>query len=213
MANQAVKNTLFVWEGKNKTGQTVKGIQNAPSEAVIRALLRRQGISPTAIKKQSGRAASKRRQKIRPVDIAIFSRQLATMIGAGVPLVQALEIVARGNDNVGMRELIMNIRSSIEGGSSLSEALAAHPAQFDDLFVNLVGAGEKSGALETLLDKIATYKEKSEAIKAKDKLLEELKAKLKKSEEREKELVSKAQFDRVVKELQEAGELDSALKG
>lgn len=167
MANQAVKNTLFVWEGKNKTGQTVKGMQNAPSEAVIRALLRRQGINPTAIKKQTGKAARNRKQKIRPVDIAIFSRQLATMIGAGVPLVQALDIVARGNDNMAMRELILSIRSSIEGGSSLSEALAGHPAQFDDLFVNLVGAGERSGALETLLDKIATYKEKAEAIKAK----------------------------------------------
>ncbi|HBG31346.1 MAG TPA: type II secretion system protein F, partial [Gammaproteobacteria bacterium] len=142
-------------------------MQNAPSEAVIRALLRRQGINPTTIKKQNNRASSRRKQKIRPVDIAIFSRQLATMIGAGVPLVQALDIVARGNDNFAMRELILSIRASIEGGSSLSEALAAHPVQFDDLFVNLVGAGEKSGALETLLDKIATYKEKAEAIKAK----------------------------------------------
>ena len=167
MANQAVKNALFVWEGKNKSGKTVKGMQNAPSEAVIRALLRRQGINPTTIKKQNNRASSRRKQKIRPVDIAIFSRQLATMIGAGVPLVQALDIVARGNDNFAMRELILSIRTSIEGGSSLSEALAAHPVQFDDLFVNLVGAGEKSGALETLLDKIATYKEKAEAIKAK----------------------------------------------
>ncbi|NCU00977.1 type II secretion system F family protein [Candidatus Macondimonas diazotrophica] len=167
MANQAVKNALFVWEGKNKSGKIVKGMQNAPSEAVIRALLRRQGINPTTIKKQNNRASSRRKQKIRPVDIAIFSRQLATMIGAGVPLVQALDIVARGNDNFAMRELILSIRASIEGGSSLSEALAAHPVQFDDLFVNLVGAGEKSGALETLLDKIATYKEKAEAIKAK----------------------------------------------
>lgn len=167
MANQAVKNALFVWEGKNKSGKTVKGMQNAPSEAVIRALLRRQGINPTTIKKQNNRASSRRKQKIRPVDIAIFSRQLATMIGAGVPLVQALDIVARGNDNLAMRELILSIRASIEGGSSLSEALAAHPVQFDDLFVNLVSAGEKSGALETLLDKIATYKEKAEAIKAK----------------------------------------------
>ena len=167
MANQAVKNALFVWEGKNKSGKTVKGMQKAPSEAVIRALLRRQGINPTTIKKQNNRASSRRKQKIRPVDIAIFSRQLATMIGAGVPLVQALDIVARGNDNFAMRELILSIRTSIEGGSSLSEALAAHPVQFDDLFVNLVGAGEKSGALETLLDKIATYKEKAEAIKAK----------------------------------------------
>ena len=167
MANQAVKNALFVWEGKNKSGKTVKGMQKAPSEAVIRALLRRQGINPTTIKKQNNRASSRRKQKIRPVDIAIFSRQLATMIGAGVPLVQALDIVARGNDNLAMRELILSIRASIEGGSSLSEALAAHPVQFDDLFVNLVSAGEKSGALETLLDKIATYKEKAEAIKAK----------------------------------------------
>ena len=167
MANQAVKNTLFRWEGKNKNGQTVKGTQNAPSEAVIRALLRRQGINPTAIKKEDARAARKSRQKIRPVDIAIFSRQLATMIGAGVPLVQALDIVARGNENLAMRELILTIRAAIEGGASLSEALGAHPKYFDDLFVNLVGAGEKSGALETLLDKIATYKEKSEAIKAK----------------------------------------------
>ncbi|MDY6956371.1 MAG: type II secretion system F family protein [Pseudomonadota bacterium] len=167
MANQAVKNALFVWEGKNKSGKIVKGMQNAPSEAVIRALLRRQGINPTTIKKQNNRASSRRKQKIRPVDIAIFSRQLATMIGAGVPLVQALDIVARGNDNLAMRELILSIRASIEGGSSLSEALAAHPVQFDDLFVNLVAAGEKSGALETLLDKIATYKEKAEAIKAK----------------------------------------------
>ncbi|MDY6943045.1 MAG: type II secretion system F family protein [Pseudomonadota bacterium] len=167
MANQSVKNATFAWEGKNKAGKVVKGQQSGPSEAVVKAMLRRQGINPTSVKKQSARSARSKTKKIKPVEIAIFSRQLATMMAAGVPLVQAFDIVGRGNDNPAMQVLVMGIKTEVEGGASLAESLATQPRYFDDLYVNLVAAGEKSGTLETLLDKIALYKEKSEAIKAK----------------------------------------------
>ena len=120
---------------------------------------------PTRIKKQAARARPAARSK--PEDIAVFSRQLATMLAAGIPMVQAFEIVGAGHDKPAMQKLILDIKADIEGGTSLHEALAKHPLHFDDLFCNLVHAGEQAGALETLLDKIATYKEKSEAIKKK----------------------------------------------
>src|SRR6195256_3782138 len=155
----------FTWEGKDKRGTRVKGKSLAPDETALRADLRRQGIAPSRIRKQS--QAFKSGGKVKPEDIAVFARQLATMLAAGIPMVQAFEIVGNGNDKPAMQRLVLDIKSDVEGGTSLHEALAKHPLYFDDLFVNLVQAGEQAGALETLLDKIATYKEKSEALKKK----------------------------------------------
>lgn len=167
MAETAVvSNTPFLWEGTDRRGKKVKGKSMAANEAAVRADLRRQGVVPSRIKKQS-KGLFSGTQKITTADIAIFSRQLATMLGAGIPLVQSFEIVGNGHENAAMQKLILAIKADVEGGSALAEALARHPLYFDDLFVNLVEAGEQAGALETLLDKIATYKEKTEAIKKK----------------------------------------------
>jgi type IV pilus assembly protein PilC len=155
----------FSWSGMDKKGNRVTGKSLAPDEAALRADLRRQGVAVSRIKKQS--TALKSGGKVKPEDIAVFSRQLATMLAAGIPLVQSFEIVGTGNDKPAMQKLILDIKGDVEGGTSLHEALAKHPLHFDDLFVNLVEAGEQAGALETLLDKIATYKEKTEALKKK----------------------------------------------
>ena len=155
----------YSWSGMDKKGNRVSGKSLAPDEAALRADLRRQGIAVTKIKKQS--QAFRTGGKVKPEDIAVFSRQLATMLAAGIPLVQAFEIVGSGSDKPAMQKLILDIKADVEGGTSLHEALGKHPLQFDDLFVNLVEAGEQAGALETLLDKIATYKEKTEALKKK----------------------------------------------
>src|SRR5471030_238302 len=155
----------FRWEGRDKKGKRLKGRSLAPDEAALRADLRRQGIAPSRIRKQSN--ILKAGGKVKAMDIAVFSRQLATMLAAGIPLVQGFEIIGAGHDKPAMQRLILDIKSDVEGGTSLHESLAKHPLYFDDLFVNLVEAGEQSGALETLLDKVATYKEKSEAIKKK----------------------------------------------
>ena len=158
----------FIWEGRDKRGQRVKGNSMAPDEATLRAELRRQGIAPSRIRKQSqGLTFGTKGGKVKPADIAIFSRQLATMLVAGIPMVQAFEIVASGVDKPSVRKLILDVKADVESGTSLHEALGKHPLYFDDLYVNLVRAGEQAGALDTLLDKIATYKEKSEAIKKK----------------------------------------------
>ncbi|HYB64062.1 MAG TPA: type II secretion system F family protein [Steroidobacteraceae bacterium] len=154
----------FAWEGRDKRGARIKGRSLAPDEAALRAELRRQGIAPSRIRKQRD---SLRGGKVDPGDIAVFSRQLATMLAAGIPLVQAFEIVGNGNEKAAMQKLILDVKADVEGGTSLHEALAKHPLYFDDLFVNLVEAGEQAGALENLLDKIATYKEKTEALKKK----------------------------------------------
>ncbi|MGA8706329.1 MAG: type II secretion system F family protein [Steroidobacteraceae bacterium] len=159
------KDVAFNWEGMDKKGQKIKGRSVAASEQALKSELRRQGVVATRIKKQSN--AFKSSGRVKAEDIAIFSRQLATMIGAGIPLVQAFEIIGAGHDKPAMQKLVLNVKADIEGGTSLHEALAKHPLYFDDLFVNLVEAGEQAGALETLLDKVATYKEKSEAIKKK----------------------------------------------
>jgi type IV pilus assembly protein PilC len=159
------KDVAFQWEGMDKKGQRLKGKSVAASEQALKMDLRRQGVVATKIKKQS--QAFKSGGKVSAEDIAVFSRQLATMLGAGIPLVQAFEIVGAGHDKPSMQKLILDVKSDIEGGTSLHEALARHPLYFDDLFVNLVEAGEQAGALESLLDKVATYKEKSEAIKKK----------------------------------------------
>jgi type IV pilus assembly protein PilC len=160
----AVKDVPWIWEGKDRKGNKVSGKTLAPSEQALRADLRRQGVAPTRVKKQRQSGAGK---KVKPEDVAIFFRQLATMMSAGIPLVQAFEIIGAGHDKVSVQKLILDIKSQIEGGSTLHEALKKHPLHFDDLSVNLVEAGEQAGALETLLDKIATYKEKTEAIKKK----------------------------------------------
>ncbi len=167
MANTAVvSNTPFLWEGTDRNGKKVKGKSLANDEASVRADLRRQGVVPTRIRKQRQSLFSGG-GKITTGDIAIFSRQLSTMLAAGIPLVQAFEIVGNGHENAAMQKLILSVKGDVEGGSALAEALAKQPLYFDDLFVNLVEAGEQAGALETLLDKIATYKEKTEAIKKK----------------------------------------------
>ncbi|MEM6512417.1 MAG: type II secretion system F family protein [Pseudomonadota bacterium] len=166
MADSATMNTPFVWEGTDRKGQKVKGKELASDEAQVRAKLRTQGVVPTRIRKQR-KSMFAGTAKITTGDIAIFSRQLATMLAAGIPLVQSFEIVGNGHENAAMQKLILAVKADVEGGSSLAEALSKHPLYFDDLFINLVEAGEQAGALETLLDKIATYKEKTEAIKKK----------------------------------------------
>jgi len=167
MAQTAVaSNTPFLWEGTDRNGKKVKGKSLATDEATVRADLRRQGVVPTRIRKQR-KGLFSGGGKITTGDIAIFSRQLSTMLAAGIPLVQSFEIIGNGHENPAMQKLILSIKGDVEGGSALAEALAKHPLYFDDLFVNLVEAGEQAGALESLLDKIATYKEKTEAIKKK----------------------------------------------
>src|SRR5437016_6527980 len=163
---RAVKRDVpFAWEGRDKRGNRIKGKSLAPDEPALRAELRRQGIAPSRIRKQA--KALRSGGRVKPEDIAVFSRQLATMLAAGIPLVQAFEIVGNGHDKPSMQKLILDVKADVEGGTSLHESLARHPLYFDDLFVNLVEAGEHAGALESLLDKIATYKEKTEALKKK----------------------------------------------
>jgi type IV pilus assembly protein PilC len=157
----------FVWEGTDQRGGRTQGELSARTELVARAELRRQGIRVVKIRKKPLALFGVRQKKITTKDIAIFSRQLATMLSSGVPLVQAFEIVGRGHENPSMQDLLLKIKSDIEGGIPLAEALGRHPLYFDDLFCNLVQAGEQAGVLETLLHKIAEYKEKTESIKAK----------------------------------------------
>jgi type IV pilus assembly protein PilC len=159
------KETQFLWEGKDKRGNKVRGKSLAANEATLRADLRRQGVAATRVKTQSGRFGGG--GKVNALDIAVFSRQLATMMSAGIPMVQAFEIIGNGHEKPAMQKLVLDIKANIEGGSTLHESLAKFPLYFDDLFVNLVEAGEQAGALESLLDKIATYKEKTEALKKK----------------------------------------------
>ena len=159
------RDVAFQWEGMDNKGQRIKGRSVAQNELALKSELRRQGVVATRIKKQS--QAFKSAGRVKAEDIAIFARQLATMLGAGIPLVQAFEIIGSGHDKPAMQKLVLEIKSDVEGGTSLHEALAKHPLYFDDLFVNLVEAGEQAGALEGLLEKVATYKEKSEAVKKK----------------------------------------------
>ena len=162
----AAKEFNFAWEATDRKGAKIKGSTIGPSESSVKAQLRKQGLNPVKVAKKRSFGFGGG-PKIESADIAIFSRQMATMMTAGVPLVQALEIVGRGHEKKSMSEMIMGIKANIEAGNTFAESLAKFPLQFDDLFVNLVNAGEKSGALESLLDKIATYKEKTEAIKKK----------------------------------------------
>ena len=162
-----LKEYEFAWIGKDKARRKATGIIFATDEKKVHAELRKQGINVTKVRKKNASLFSKRIQKILPSDIAIFARQLATMLNAGVPVVQALDIVGRGNENVSMRDLLLTIKVDVESGDSLTQALRKHPAYFDELFCNLIEAGERAGVLESLLEKIATYKEKSESMKKK----------------------------------------------
>jgi type IV pilus assembly protein PilC len=164
-ATASKKDIQFIWEGKDKRGHKVRGKSLAANEQALRADLRKQGVAATRVKTQ-GKGLG-RGGKPQPQDIAVFARQLATMMSAGIPMVQAFEIIGNGHDKPSVQKLVLDIKANIEGGSTLHESLAKHPLYFDDLFVNLVEAGEHAGALETLLDKIATYKEKTEALKKK----------------------------------------------
>jgi type IV pilus assembly protein PilC len=163
-ATASKKEVQFIWEGKDKRGNKVRGKALAANEQALRADLRRQGVAATRVKTQTRMGGGGKPQ---PQDIAVFARQLATMMSAGIPMVQAFEIIGNGHEKPSMQKLVLDIKNNIEGGSTLHESLAKHPLYFDDLFVNLVEAGEHAGALETLLDKIATYKEKTEALKKK----------------------------------------------
>jgi Type II secretory pathway, component PulF len=155
----------FVWEGTDKKGKRIKGKMLAVSEAAVKADLRRQGVLAKKVRKEV--QLFKSGKKITSEDIALFARQLATMLQAGIPMVQCFDIIGNGHDKPSMQKLVLAIKADIEAGTSLHEALGKHPLYFDDLFVNLVEAGEHAGALETLLDKVATYKEKTEALKKK----------------------------------------------
>ena len=158
-----VKEAVFLWEGKNKEGKTMRGEMRAASINVVQSTLRRQGVSNVKIKKQSFRLGSKITEK----DITLFTRQLATMMKSGVPLLQSFDIVGRGHSNPAVAKLLLDIKADVETGSSLSQAFRKYPLYFDALFCNLVSAGEQAGILDSLLDRLATYKEKILAIKSK----------------------------------------------
>ena len=157
------KESVFAWEGRDKTGKVVRGELRAGGEAVVNATLRRQGVVVTKVKKKAYRSG----RKIQEKDITLFTRQLATMMKAGVPLLQSFDIVAKGNDNPSVSKLIQDIRADVETGTSLNQAFRKFPLYFDPLFCNLVAAGEQAGILEDLLTRLAVYKEKTLAIKSK----------------------------------------------
>lgn len=158
--------TTFIYKGVDKKGQKVQGETSGASQALVKAQLVKQGIRSTSVRKKTQPLFS-HKKKIKPMDIAVFTRQLATMIKAGVPIVQSFEIVGEGSENPSMQELIMGVKGDIASGTSFADALRKRPEYFDDLYCNLVESGEQAGALETLLDRIATYKEKTEELKAK----------------------------------------------
>ncbi len=165
-----IKMDTFVWEGTDRKGVKKKGEILANNMVLAKADLRRQGVNPTKVKRKAKElfaSSGPRGKKIQPRDIAIMSRQLATMMSSGVPLVQSFEIMAKGAENPNLRNLINAVKNDVEGGSTLADAFRHQPKYFDDLMCNLVNAGEQAGILENLLDKIATYKEKTEAIKSK----------------------------------------------
>jgi type IV pilus assembly protein PilC len=167
MATKEIKLQTFVWQGKDKSGNVTKGKLDAASVATAKAQLRRQGITLKRVSKERVSLFSDKGKAIKPLDIAFFTRQMATMLKSGVPLLQGLEIVAGGSEKEKLKKMIYDIRNSVSGGSDFSTALSRFPIFFDDLYCNLVRAGEQSGALEQMLDRIASYKEKIEALKAK----------------------------------------------
>ncbi|HEY0063381.1 MAG TPA: type II secretion system F family protein, partial [Telluria sp.] len=159
----ATKEAIYAWEGKDKTGKIVRGEIRAGGEAIVNVTLRRQGVMVTKVKKKTMRSG----RKITDKDISVFTRQLATMMKAGVPLLQSFDIVSKGHSNPSMAKLIQDLRGDIETGTSLNNAFRKYPLYFDPLFCNLVGAGEQAGILEDLLTRLAVYKEKTIAMKSK----------------------------------------------
>ncbi|EGH31860.1 type II secretion system protein F [Pseudomonas syringae pv. syringae] len=166
MASKAVKVSIYTWEGLDKKGGKLSGELSGHNPALIKAQLRKQGVNPTKVRKKSISIFGKGK-KIKPLDIAFFSRQMATMMKAGVPLLQSFDIISEGAENPNMRTLVVSLKQEVSAGNSFATALRQKPEHFDELFCNLVDAGEQAGALESLLDRVATYKEKTEKLKAK----------------------------------------------
>ncbi|ACO77433.1 type IV pilus biogenesis protein [Azotobacter vinelandii CA] len=165
MAEKALKISLFTWEGIDRRGARIKGELNGRNPALVKAQLRKQGINPTRVRKKAGSLFGGD-QKIKPLDIALFTRQMATMMKAGVPLLQAFDIISEGFDKPAMRKLVDEVKQEVAAGNGFAASLRKKPRYFDNLYCNLVESGEQSGALESLLERIATYKEKTEALKA-----------------------------------------------
>lgn len=161
------KTYVFLWEGTDRKKNSIKGSIQSINLELAKAELRKQGVKITRIKKESTKFFSRPSGKIKPLDIALFTRQLYTMVRAGIPLIQAFAVVSDGVQNLALRALILNIKREVEGGNSFEIALRKHPEYFDNLYCSLVGSGEQSGSLEIMLDRLATYREKSEHIKAK----------------------------------------------
>jgi len=166
MAAKPLQNSTFAWEGTDRKGAKVKGEISGLNPNLVKAQLRKQGINPLKVKKKAGSLLGKGKA-IKPMDIALFTRQMATMMKSGVPLLQSFDIIADGVENQNMRALVLEVKQEVAAGNSLAASLRKKPKYFDDLYCNLVDSGEQAGALETLLDRIATYKEKTEALKAK----------------------------------------------
>ncbi len=166
-AKQVPTTNTYAYKGTDKRGNKIEGEINGASPTIVKTLLAKQGITVRTVSKKAKPLFGSSGKKIKPADIAVFSRQMATMMKAGVPLVQAFDIVADGLENPNLRKLVLQIRDSVAAGGGFANSLREHPKYFDDLFCNLVDAGEQSGSLETMLDRIATYKEKTEALKAK----------------------------------------------
>ncbi|WP_236208950.1 type II secretion system F family protein [Pseudomonas tohonis] len=166
MAEKALKASVFKWEGTDKKGTKVTGEISGINPALVKAQLRKQGINPLKVRKKAVSLFSGGK-KIKPLDIALFTRQMATMMKAGVPLLQSFDIIGEGFDNQNMRKLVDDVKQDVASGNSFAASLRKRPLYFDELYCNLVDSGEQSGALETLLDRVATYKEKTEALKAK----------------------------------------------
>ncbi|MBE9539835.1 MAG: type II secretion system F family protein [Proteobacteria bacterium] len=167
MATSAARGNIFTWSGTDKTGRSTKGEIHASTTSMAKAQLRRQGIKPKSVRKKATPLFGGGGKAIKPADISIFTRQLATMMKAGVPLVQSFDIVGEGLDNKKMRDLVESIKNDVASGNGLADSLAKHPRQFDELYCSLVASGETSGTLEVMLDRVATYKEKTEQLKAK----------------------------------------------
>ncbi|MCX2977279.1 type II secretion system F family protein [Candidatus Marimicrobium litorale] len=167
MATTAIKSDIFLWSGTDKTGRQSKGEIEAASQPMAKAQLRRQGITPKIVRRKPKALFGGKGKPIKAADIALFTRQLATMMKAGVPLVQSFEICEEGMEKPRMQEMVRDIRQDVAAGNGLAPSLAKYPRHFDDLFCSLVGSGEESGTLETMLDRVATYKEKTEQLKAK----------------------------------------------
>ncbi|MEA9976076.1 MULTISPECIES: type II secretion system F family protein [unclassified Pseudomonas] len=166
MATKAVKVSVYTWEGTDKKGAKLTGELNGHNPALIKAQLRKQGITPVKVRKKTVSIFGEGK-KIKPIDIAFFTRQMSTMMKAGVPLLQSFDIIGESSDNPKMRALVNELKQEVAAGNSFASALKKKPEYFDDLYCNLVDAGEQAGALETLLERVATYKEKTEALKAK----------------------------------------------